>query len=164
MSAAATTTPTPRIRRVLDTPRGHRFARPGARTPTRQELVLAQMRGNPRIEHRLRRGELPEWMRVASRRGPWRPEPGSAVPSVPRPRTAPDDAPTPGQRPPPRPRPTRPPLRRGPRWSDDPSHLDYPRRPASHRKPRRRTGWALAGYALAATAGTLGHHLTGLLG
>ena len=77
----------PGMRRVLDRPRGSRFKRPGTvtaplgapaqlaarpatpaaapfaslgRTP-RERAMLAQMRGNPCVEHRLRYGTLPEW-------------------------------------------------------------------------------------------------------
>ncbi|WP_275040493.1 hypothetical protein [Nocardiopsis kunsanensis] len=39
-----------------------------------------------------------------------------------------------------------------------------PRRPGSHRKPRRRTGWILAGHTLTATAGAWAYHLFGFLG
>ncbi|GAB3732405.1 hypothetical protein [Nocardiopsis nanhaiensis] len=82
-----TTAIEPGMRRVLDRPRGSRFRPPGTvtapptestpspppptpsaarfaslgRTP-RERAMLAQMRGNPRVEHRLRYGTLPEWM------------------------------------------------------------------------------------------------------
>lgn len=79
-----TTAIEPGMRRVLDRPRGSRFRHPGTvtgppaaspqpaaqpappfaslgRTP-RERAMLAQMRGNPRVEHRLRYGTLPEWM------------------------------------------------------------------------------------------------------
>ncbi|MGW5876858.1 hypothetical protein ACWFMI_09965 [Nocardiopsis terrae] len=158
------TTMTPGVRRVLDSPHGRRFGRPGERLaapqatqrpdrqPSREELMLAQMRGNPRVEHRLRHGDLPDWMHVAQHRKASRPEPAPVVPPVPRPRPAPDDGPAPGRSPSTPPRPSRPPLPR------------RPRRPASHRKPRRRTGWILTGYTLSAALGALAHNLSGLLG
>ncbi|MCY9784208.1 hypothetical protein KIK06_09915 [Nocardiopsis sp. EMB25] len=54
-----------RVRAVLDAPRGHRFARTrtGTRTPTRQQRLLNELRGNPRVAYRQAHGELPAWMR-----------------------------------------------------------------------------------------------------
>ncbi|WP_051064551.1 hypothetical protein, partial [Nocardiopsis halotolerans] len=129
-----------RIRQVLNAPRGQRFVRPsspsrpkgashttGAESPTREQLLLTQMRDNPRVAYRLEHGELPPWMHIqsdrilqvqasrASRTARSRnTEPVRSsrqpAPPVPRPRPAPDDTP-------------RRPL---------------PRRPRRHRKPRRR--------------------------
>ncbi|MGW5876002.1 hypothetical protein ACWFMI_05520 [Nocardiopsis terrae] len=126
------------VRQVLSAPRGRRFshtpapdrARTRPQPPSRQEQLLAQMRGNPRVEHRLAHGELPAWMHVAAQR---RRTPAP----VPRPRPAPDDGPT-------RPGPGLPPL---------------PRRPRSHRKPRRKFGWFVTIYALATAAGALIQHV-----
>lgn len=130
------------------------------RTP-RERALLAQMPDDPRVRRRLIHGELPAWMdNVTFEAEPVEP------PDL-RPRKAP--APGPGDGPPsepariPRPRreqkPTPPlPRRSGRRRSD------WPPRPASHRKPRkRRTGLTLAGYVLASAFGALGHHLYGLL-
>lgn len=146
------------VRTVLDAPRGRRFShtRTGKTPPTREQRLLAQMEGNPRVAYRQTHGPLPAWMhlhaaRLAFREAqtsdrPRKPTPAPkrpAQPMVPRPRPAPDDGP-----PPPRPRPARPPL---------------PKRPRSHRKPRRRRSRAdlhLLGYTLAFLAGALAHHLT----
>ncbi|GHD17048.1 hypothetical protein GCM10007147_05790 [Nocardiopsis kunsanensis] len=161
------------VRAVLDTPRGSRFTRTrtGARPPTREQCLLAQMEGNPRVAYRQAHGVLPAWMHLQAARvgererqtrhapeasedteGPWKPSPVPVhpqVPAVPRPRPAPDDGPPPPSRPggPPQPSP-------------------LPPRPRSHRKPRRRSRacWHLLGYTLAAGLGALAHHLTpGLL-
>lgn len=152
----AATTMSPQVQRVLGSPRGRRFGRPGENLVTGEQRMLAQTRGNPRAEHRPRHDEFPERAAVAAHRNQSPPESGPFLPLVPRPRPAPDDGPSPGpapgQEPPSRTRPSRPPLPR------------RPRRPASHRKPRRRVGWALTGYTLAVAAGALAHHLVGLLG
>ncbi|WP_040698605.1 hypothetical protein [Nocardiopsis kunsanensis] len=158
------------VRTVLEAPRGSRFTRTrtGARTPSREQRLLAQMEGNPRVDYRQAHGQLPHWVHLQAARkgkhqarhapevfegveGPWKPSPVPVhpqVPVIPRPRPAPDDGPAP-------PRPIRPPLPR------------RPRRPHSHRKPRRRRSracWHLFGYTLAAGLGALAHHLTpGLL-
>jgi hypothetical protein len=62
----------PHMRAVTDTPRGHRFPRTAftSRTPgpTREQQLLDQMRGNPRVAYRLEHGALPHWMRVAEER------------------------------------------------------------------------------------------------
>lgn len=148
------------VRSVLDTPRGRRFSRPGGSVPlSREQRLIAQMPGNPRVAYRQFHGQLPAWMdvhaaRVAERdvwvsEGPRKPAPSpgrSPVPVVPRPQPAPDDGPPPPSRPggPPQPSP-------------------LPPRPRSHRKPRRPgrcVAWHLAGYTLAALAGALAHHLT----
>ncbi|WP_157982530.1 hypothetical protein [Nocardiopsis sp. FIRDI 009] len=56
----------PRMRAVLDAPRGRRFSRPaGAPPPTREQRLLAQMEGNPRVAYRREHGVLPGWMLVA---------------------------------------------------------------------------------------------------
>lgn len=147
MSAPVRVT-TAEIRRVLDTPRGSRFShtRTGTRStapvpPTREQLMLAQMADNPRVQYRLKHGQIPYWVKVAAQQ---RAEHERAArqqqeepPRVPRPRPAPDDGP----------RPQPPPL---------------PRRPRSHRKPRR-APWRLVTYTLAATAGALAHHLATFL-
>ncbi|MEV2276254.1 hypothetical protein AB0I72_11750 [Nocardiopsis sp. NPDC049922] len=73
MSAA---TLNPRMRNVFDAPRGRRFA-PGAAVRRRGEdpwfsprgrAMLAQMRGNPRVEYRIEHGPLPPWMNVTADR------------------------------------------------------------------------------------------------
>ena len=165
------------LRRVLDAPRGRRFShtphRPGARpaarlgprpstskapeslpplvslgrTPREREL-LAQMPDAPGLRRRLERGDLPEWMRVAAARRaeePARtPEPSPSPVPVPKPARAPDEDVEPaGPLPIPRPRRERAPL---------PRRSDRPRRPASHRKPRRRIGHLITGYVLAGAA------------
>ncbi|MEU0241872.1 hypothetical protein ABZ234_29670 [Nocardiopsis sp. NPDC006198] len=154
--------PSTRVRRALDTPRGQRSAHPGAAHPrsaaptgrsAREQRLLAQMRDNPRVAYRLEHGVLPAWMeiqnaRLAQRPSATAPSPSRpAVLSVPRPRPASDDGPP---SPVPAPRRTRPPL---------------PRRPHSHRKPRRRARatWRLTAYTLAAAAGALAHHLSALI-
>ncbi|WP_017575883.1 hypothetical protein [Nocardiopsis kunsanensis] len=137
----------PGIRQVLSAPRGRRFT--GRREPrTRQADMLAQMQDNPRVRYRQLHGELPAWMLPKEDRVSRPPRPRPEAPPVPRPRTPS------GARPAPtttrtRPRPARPPV-------------PVPQsRPGAHRKPRRRTGWILAGYTLAATAGALASHLLG---
>ncbi|MET9781054.1 hypothetical protein ABZ631_02540 [Nocardiopsis alba] len=73
------------LRSVLNAPRGHRFNRPKHDVPSptdepglsedrarRERVMLSQMRGNPRVEHRLRYGELPDWMTAPVRSGPAR--------------------------------------------------------------------------------------------
>lgn len=157
----------PDMRRVLNAPRGRRFSRPVhtarpsnppapplaalGRTP-RERALLAHMPDTPRLRHRLTHGDLPLWMvesETPSPRPPTKPDPDRDP--------RPGDGPTPASEPVrvPRPRRERPPL---------PRRSSRPRRPASHRRPRRRVGWVLAGYALAATAGTLVQPLIGLLG
>jgi hypothetical protein len=195
---------TNRIRRVLDAPRGRRFVRPGTASstgpsgrpdslnrsrntsdpnePTREQRLLTQMAGNPRVAYRQAHGELPVWMHVQAARlaahgsqkpqaaqdsrgtrgtkapeGPRKPSPSPKrpqSPAVPPPRPATDDGPLQ-----PRPQhPERPPLPR--RRSQ---------RPHSHRRPRRlgwtRTGPArlLAAYTLATSAGALAQHLATVL-
>ena len=71
----ATASMTPGVQRVLESPRGRRFGRPGENPMTREQRILAQMRGNPRVEHRLRHGELPAWMKQ-------RPEPDPRPPRL----------------------------------------------------------------------------------
>ncbi|MFD3687887.1 hypothetical protein ACFWTE_24085 [Nocardiopsis sp. NPDC058631] len=181
----STSTLAPGMRRVLDAPRGRRFSRPAARpavrptpsptppsrpaplpplaslgrTPREREL-LAQMPDTPRLRYRFTHGDLPPWMNVPRPQDP-RPDVAPALDPVPRPaprpRPEPGDGPRPALVPIPRPRRERTPLPPLPRRSD------RPRRPASHRRPRRRVGWTAACYALASGAGALAHHLTGLL-
>ena len=148
------------VRTVLDAPRGRRFSPTRTGPTTREQRLLAQMEGNPRVAYRQAHGTLPLWMHLQAARmaerdhrsprvseGPWKPSPDPAPqrpaqPMIPRPRTAPDDGPPP---------PARPPLPR------------RPRRPHSHRKPRprrSRVAWHLCGYTLATLAGALAHHLT----
>lgn len=164
------------LRRVLDAPRGRRFShtphRPGTRpTPRpvaegvleappplvslgrtpREREVLAQMPDTPGLRRRLERGDLPERMRLAAARRaeePARiPEPSPSPVPVPKPARTPDEDTGPySPLPIPRPRRERvppPPL---------PRRSDRPRRPAAHRKPRRRIGPLLPGYALAGAA------------
>ncbi len=208
MSAPAVSGPsTDRIRRVLDAPRGQRFVRPGSAShpsrssrpdslsrprktdspgePTREQRLLAQMTGNPRVAYRQTHGELPAWMHVQAARlaahgsqktqgdrgtsgtqntrgtkeaeGPRRPSPSPQRPQVP---AVPRPRPAPDDGPlQPRPQhPERPPLPR--RRSQ---------RPHSHRRARRlgwtRTGPArlLVAYTLATSAGALAHHLATVL-
>ncbi|MFE1102747.1 hypothetical protein ACFW4K_19690 [Nocardiopsis alba] len=89
----------PGVRAVLSAPRGERFTR-------HRQSALAQMADDPRVRYRQEHGELPHWMKVASRRHDQR-----EVRTVPSPRPAPDDVPPTG--------PSSP-----------------PRRPGCHRKPR----------------------------
>ncbi|GAA1439975.1 hypothetical protein [Nocardiopsis tropica] len=150
--------PSIRVRWVLATPRGQRSAHSGAAHPcpaaptgrsAREQRLLAQMRDNPRVAYRLEHGVLPAWMeiqdaRLAQRPSAIAPSPSRpAVLSVPCPRPASDDGPP---SPVPAPRRTR---------------SSLPRRPHSHRKPRRRAraAWRLTAYTLAAAVGALAHHL-----
>ncbi|WP_053063588.1 hypothetical protein [Nocardiopsis sp. RV163] len=164
------------VRAVLDAPRGRRFSRPGASappiSPIREQRLLAQMEGNPRVAYRQAHGVLPAWMeihaaRLAERdtrapegpeerpRRPAAPPVRPPEPAVPRPRPAPDDSPFPSRR-------ERPPLPR--RRS---------KRPHGHRKPRSwfRTGRPdrpgpvrlLTAYTLAISTGALAHHLATVL-
>jgi hypothetical protein len=159
----------PDMRRVLNAPRGRRFNRPSrpsrpatapvpplaslGRTP-RERALLAHMPDTPRLRHRLTHGDLPLWMTASEPPNPRpRTEPGPAP--DPRPDDGPAPAPTTEPVRVPRPRRERPPL---------PRRSERPRRPASHRRPRRRVGWTLAGYALASVVGAVAHHLIGLLG
>lgn len=81
----------PRMRAVLDAPRGRRFSRPAgaAARLTREQRLLAQMQGNPRVARRMEPGVLPKWMLVVEEqreqrkqvqaspgRQEWEPEPG----------------------------------------------------------------------------------------
>ncbi|MFD6949572.1 hypothetical protein A6A08_07505 [Nocardiopsis sp. TSRI0078] len=160
------------VRAVLDAPRGRRFSKPSYPPPlTREQRLLAQMEGNPRVAYRQAHGVLPEWMHVHAARlderasrtteGPERPRKPITQPArppepvVPRPRPAPDDGPFPPrrERPPlPRRRPKRPHGRRR-----KPSRLGH----LSHLGGTARTGPArlLAAYTLASSFGALAHHL-----
>ncbi|MEU3309076.1 hypothetical protein [Nocardiopsis sp. NPDC006832] len=176
------------LRRVLDAPRGRRFShtphRPGTRpsprpssgatadplpplvslgrTPREREL-LAQMPDTPGLRRRIERGDLPERIRRAASEGScWRQDqrPDHTAQPEPEPNPAPKPAHEPDEdvefdRPLPIPRPRReyvppPPL---------PRRSDRPRRPTSHRRPRRRIGHLITGYALAALAGALAQPL-----
>ena len=142
------------------------------RTP-RERALLAHMPDTPGLRRRLERGDLPEWMRVAARRTeePDRPRPlpwwHDQVPDrtpTPEPDREPDQDTEPAEEaepahPLPIPHPRRehappPPL---------PRRSDHPRRPASHRKPRRRIGHLITGYAMAAIAGAAAQPLITLL-
>lgn len=66
-----------RVRSVLDAPRGARFTRTPAPTRVsalpetreeREQRLLRQMVGNPRVAYRLEHGQLPHWMIVAKER------------------------------------------------------------------------------------------------
>ncbi len=181
------------MRRVLDAPRGQRFGRPGARTADRtakrpapapppplvslgrtprERELLARMPDTPRLRYRLTHGDVPAWM-IESESRKSRPHGASAPDPEPRPRPRPRPRPGPERGPAPRPAPgdgpgpeplpvPRPRRERTPP-PPLPRRSDRPRRTASHRKPRRRLGWTVAGYALATAAGALAHHLTGLL-
>ncbi|GHC73454.1 hypothetical protein GCM10007079_07430 [Nocardiopsis terrae] len=67
------TTVETRVRSVLDAPRGHRFSRTPApvreNRQVREQHLLRQMAGNPKVAHRLEHGVLPGWMRVAKEHG-----------------------------------------------------------------------------------------------
>ena len=143
------------------------------RTP-RERALLAHMPDTPGLRRRLERGDLPEWMRLAAARR-------AEEPDRPRPLPwwhdqVPDRAPTPMPTPAPEPargpekevEPVRPlPIPHPRREQAPPPPLphrsDRPRRPASHRKPRRRIGHLITGYALAALAGAAAQPLITLL-
>ncbi|MEV2276075.1 hypothetical protein AB0I72_10850 [Nocardiopsis sp. NPDC049922] len=77
----STTTVNPRMRAVLDAPRGRRFSRPAGATPlTREHRLLAQMEGSPRVAYRLEHGILPAWMLVAEEKRRGRVGPRPTVP------------------------------------------------------------------------------------
>lgn len=68
-----------RVRSVLDAPRGARFSRTLAPSPARrsalpetweerQQRLLRQMVGNPKVAYRLEHGFMPHWMVVAKER------------------------------------------------------------------------------------------------
>ncbi|MEU3310589.1 hypothetical protein ACWGSK_07980 [Nocardiopsis sp. NPDC055551] len=131
------------------------------RTP-RERALLAHMPDTPGLRRRLERGDLPEWMRIAATRRAEEPDRPQPLPwwhdQVPDRAPAPDPDREPAH-PLPIPRPRReqvppPPL---------PRRSDRPHRPASHRKPRRRIGHLLTGYALAALAGAMAQPLITLL-
>lgn len=86
------TTVNPRMREVLGAPRGRRFSRPSHTFEpaplTREQRLLDQMRGNPRVAYRLEHGALPHWMRVAEERRVQR-DRASARPDVPEERPVP---------------------------------------------------------------------------
>lgn len=211
MSAPTVSGPTTdRIRRVLDAPRGQRFVRPGTAgntassgrpdslnrsrntgglsEPTREQRLLAQMAGNPRVAYRQTHGELPTWMHVQAAR--------LAAHDSRKPRGAQDSRSTPGdqntrnteapegpRKPSPSPKRPQSPAVPSPRPATDdgplqprPQHPERPplprrrsQRPHSHRRPRRlgwtRTGPArlLAAYTLATSAGALAQHLATVL-
>ncbi|MFD3685725.1 hypothetical protein ACFWTE_13025 [Nocardiopsis sp. NPDC058631] len=78
------------IRTVLDAPRGHRFSRPQhPPAQTREQRLLNQMRGNPRVDYRLRHGVLPAWMETHDARltQSARVSRSAARPPLPRPRS-----------------------------------------------------------------------------
>lgn len=58
------------VRAVLQAPRGSRFtrSRTGARPSTREQGVVAQMEGNPRVAYRQVHGQLPAWMHLQAAR------------------------------------------------------------------------------------------------
>ncbi|GAB3709696.1 hypothetical protein [Nocardiopsis oceani] len=128
------------------------------RTPREREL-LARMPDTPRLRRRFTHGDLPEWMRSPpppSSESCWRQDRHPDL--APEPEPAPRPAREPGRgtepaRPVPVPRPRR--------ESVPPAPL--PRRPASHRKPRRRVGHLVTGYAFAVAAGAVGQHLLAFL-
>ena len=139
------------------------------RTP-RERALLAHMPDTPGLRRRLERGDLPEWMRVAAARRveePDRPQPlpwwHDQIPDrtpEPSPAPAPTPAPEPVREPEEEAEPFRPlsiphPRREQAPPPPPPRRSDRPRRPASHRKPRRyrRIGHLITGYALAALAG-----------
>ncbi|GHC98426.1 hypothetical protein GCM10007079_52770 [Nocardiopsis terrae] len=178
------------LRRVLDAPRGRRFNRtalhPGirpqvnhadrtapealpplvslGRTPRQREL-LARMPDTPGLRRRFAHGDLPEWMRRAESSESCRRQ-DAAPDRTPEPKPAP--APEPDREPDQDPEPERPVSIPRPRREQAPPpplprRSDRPRRPASHRKPRRRTGLLVTGYALAVTAGAMGQYLVAFL-
>ncbi|MEU0236547.1 hypothetical protein ABZ234_02575 [Nocardiopsis sp. NPDC006198] len=89
---------------------------------------------NPRVRYSLVHGAVPPWMDLAIAAQE------AGQPSLPMSEPA-------------------PPLTSAPRTRARP----LPRRPASHRKPRRRIGWTAACHVLAATSGALAHHFIQLL-
>ena len=134
------------------------------RTPREREL-LAQMPDTPGLRRRIERGDLPERIRRAASEGScWRQDQRADHTSRPEPEPKPTPSPKPAREPDedrefdrplqiPQPRREQvppPPL---------PRRSDRPHRPASHRKPRRRIGHLITGYALAVMAGAVGRHL-----
>lgn len=59
-----------RVRTVLAAPHGHRFShpRPPETFQEREQRLLRQMAGNPRVARRIEHGQLPHWMLVAKER------------------------------------------------------------------------------------------------
>lgn len=122
------------VRQVLSAPRGHRFTHTRAHPPL-----------SPRQEEILTQmGDNP---RVARRLKygtlpTWMhvaAQQDRAANPIPHPRPTPEDLPAPPKPPP------------------------LPCRPRSHRKPRRKIGWPLTAYGLAASAGAVAYHLTTVL-
>ncbi|GAA1456370.1 hypothetical protein NE857_32995 [Nocardiopsis exhalans] len=173
------------LRRVLDAPRGRRFSRPilrpgirpevhssGGRVPEslpplvslgrtpREREILARMPDTPGLRRRFAQGDPPAWLRRAeASESCWRQDDVPDRTPAPKPAREPAEEAEP-ERPVSIPRPRRervppPPL---------PRRSDRPRRPAGHRKPRRRIDLLLTGYALAVTAGAMGQNLVALLG
>ena len=141
------------------------------RTPREREL-LAQMPDTPGLRRRLTHGDLPEWMRVAAQRRARETHRSQPLPwwhdqipdRIPEPNPTPTPAPEPAREPaeetePARPLPIPCPRREQvpPPWL--PRRPDRPHRPVSHRKPRRKIGSLLVGYALAAVAGAVAQPL-----
>ncbi|WAE73323.1 hypothetical protein OUQ99_29975 [Streptomonospora nanhaiensis] len=131
--------------RALHTSRGHQHRRAHTggpvepplaslgRTP-RERAILAQMGENPRVRYSLVHGAVPPWMDLAIAAQE------AGRPSLPAGEPAPPRVPA---------------SRAG--------TSSLPRRPASHRKPRRRIGWAVASHGLAVLAGAIGCGLLGFL-
>ncbi|WP_067602271.1 hypothetical protein [Nocardiopsis listeri] len=147
------------------------------RTP-RERALLAQMPDTPGLRRRLERGDLPEWMRLAAARRAEEPDRPQPLPwwhdqapdrtPEPNPAPAPTPAPEPVREPEEETEPARPLSIPRPRREQAPPpplprRSDRPRRPASHRKPRRRIGHLVTGYALAALAGAAAQPLITLL-
>ena len=134
------------------------------RTPREREL-LARMPDTPRLRPRFTHGDLPAWMRSpAPPESCWRQERHPDGAPEPTPEPTPRPAREPGRdtepaRPVPVPQPRREHVPRPPL----PRRSDPPRRPASHRKPRRRIGHLVTGYAFAPMAGAVGQHLIAFL-
>ncbi|MES0836648.1 hypothetical protein [Nocardiopsis tropica] len=57
------------VRAVLDAPRGQRFSKSVYPTLlTREQRLLAQMQGNPRVAYRQAHDVLPAWMHIQAAR------------------------------------------------------------------------------------------------
>ncbi|AFR06320.1 hypothetical protein B005_1707 [Nocardiopsis alba ATCC BAA-2165] len=172
------------LRRVLDAPRGRRFNRSSLRLGTRPETrtsggratdplpplaslgrtpreraILARMPDTPGLRRRFAQGDLPEWIRRAEfsetrRRQDDVSERTTASRTVRQStKVAEPEHPGPALRPR-REHTLPPPLSR---------RSDRFRRPAGHRKPRRRIGLLLAGYAFAVLAGAMAQPLIAFL-
>lgn len=138
-----------RVKSVLDAPHGARFTRTAVPAPRRMGLppetfqereqrLLRQMSGNPRVAHRIRNGAVPEWMAVdEDRREHAERKAGRAKRWEPR------------------------------SWETEPDALFSPRKPRGrHRAPCWwRSDWAASTltFGMALAAGVVVSHITALL-